>query len=92
MCVTITLAFVSTIAQQRQNNIHIGRGISEDEFVAMREARDATLGMPMLMLPSLQINMRAGYLPPINGNGRVFLKVPINAFGGLHVSPLAEAE
>jgi hypothetical protein len=48
--------------------------------------------MPMLMLPSLQINMRAGYLPPINGNGRIFLKVPINAFGGLDVSPLAEAE
>jgi glyoxylase-like metal-dependent hydrolase (beta-lactamase superfamily II) len=86
------LAYVSTVAQQRQNNIHIGRGISEDEFVAMREARDATLGMPMLMLPSLQINMRAGYLPPINGNGRIFLKVPINAFGGLDVSPLAEAE
>jgi hypothetical protein len=53
--------------------------VTEDAFVAMREARDATLGMPRLILPSLQVNMRAGGLPPPDANGRVFFKLPINA-------------
>ena len=82
------LAFESTVAQQREDNIHVGSAISVDEFVALREARDATLAMPSLILPSLQVNMRAGYLPPPNGQGRMFLKVPINAFGGAHLDRL----
>lgn len=76
------LAFVSTIAKQRDGNIHVGGNITADEFVAMREARDATLDMPTLILPSLQTNMRAGHLPPGNIGGRLFLKVPVNAFAG----------
>jgi hypothetical protein len=54
----------------------------------MREARDKTLGMPTLILPSLQVNMRAGYMPPADQNDRLFLKVPINAFGGANISTL----
>ena len=57
---------------------HVRDGVTEDEFVAMREARDATLGMPRLILPSLQVNMRAGALPPPDASGRVFLKLPVN--------------
>jgi glyoxylase-like metal-dependent hydrolase (beta-lactamase superfamily II) len=69
----------TTVAAERAENIHVRDGISEDEFVAMREARDRTLGMPRLILPSLQVNMRAGALPPPDADGRVFLKVPVNA-------------
>ncbi len=69
----------TTVAAERAENIHVRDGITEDEFVAMREARDATLGMPRLILPSLQVNMRAGALPPPDASGRVFLKLPINA-------------
>jgi hypothetical protein len=54
-------------------------GVTEEAFVAMREARDATLSMPRLILPSLQVNMRAGALPPPDDSGRVFLKLPVNA-------------
>jgi hypothetical protein len=54
-------------------------GVSEDEFVAMREARDRTLAMPRLILPALQVNMRASALPPADAGGRVFQKVPVNA-------------
>jgi glyoxylase-like metal-dependent hydrolase (beta-lactamase superfamily II) len=68
----------STVAEERAHNIHVRDGITEDEFVAMREARDRTLGMPRLILPSLQVNMRAGHLPPADRDGRVFLKVPVN--------------
>lgn len=68
----------STVAEQRDHNIHVGRGTSEDEFVAMREARDSTLSMPRLIIPSLQVNMRAGQLPPAEDNGQTYLKVPIN--------------
>jgi glyoxylase-like metal-dependent hydrolase (beta-lactamase superfamily II) len=82
------LAFESTVAHQREDNIHVGSAISVDEFVSLREARDATLAMPSLILPSLQVNMRAGYLPPPNGQGRMFLKVPINAFGGVRLDRL----
>jgi glyoxylase-like metal-dependent hydrolase (beta-lactamase superfamily II) len=69
----------TTVAEERAHNIHVKDGVTEDEFVAMREARDRTLGMPRLILPSLQVNMRAGALPPAEPNGRVFLKVPVNA-------------
>ena len=68
----------TTVAEERAHNIHVGHGTSEDEFVAMREARDKTLGMPRLIIPSLQVNMRAGQLPPQDDSGRSFLKVPIN--------------
>jgi glyoxylase-like metal-dependent hydrolase (beta-lactamase superfamily II) len=69
----------SSVAEERRANIHVRDGISEDDFVTMREARDRTLGMPRLILPSLQVNMRAGALPPPGADGRVFLKLPIDA-------------
>ncbi|MDX9741614.1 MAG: MBL fold metallo-hydrolase [Gammaproteobacteria bacterium] len=69
----------TTVAEQRKSNIHAHDGVSEDEFVAMRESRDATLEMPRLILPSVQTNMRAGHLPPPEDNGMVYLKIPLNA-------------
>ncbi|MDP3415740.1 MBL fold metallo-hydrolase [Falsiroseomonas sp.] len=69
----------TTVGEERAHNIHVRDGVTEDEFVAMREARDRTLDMPRLILPSLQVNMRAGALPPAEPNGRVFLKLPVNA-------------
>ncbi|AOL95417.1 MBL fold metallo-hydrolase [Porphyrobacter sp. LM 6] len=69
----------TTVAAERAGNIHAHDGISEDEFVTMREARDATLDMPRLILPSVQVNMRAGHLPPPDDNGIVYLKIPVNA-------------
>lgn len=71
---------MTTVAEQRRNNVHVHEGISEDDFVKMRTARDATLGMPRLILPSVQVNMRAGHLPPAEDNGQVYLKVPVNLF------------
>lgn len=68
----------TTVAEERDHNIHVGKGISEDEFVKMREARDATLAMPKLIIPSLQVNMRAGRLPPADESGKTYLKVPVN--------------
>jgi glyoxylase-like metal-dependent hydrolase (beta-lactamase superfamily II) len=68
----------TTVAEQRAHNIHVKDGITEDTFVATREARDKTLAMPRLIIPSLQVNMRAGALPPADGSGKVFLKVPLN--------------
>ena len=73
------IAWESTVAEERARNIHVRDGIAEDEFVAMRETRDRTLGMPRLILPSLQVNMRAGALPPADPSGRHFLKLPIDA-------------
>tara|TARA_R110002073_G_scaffold300921_2_gene468281 strand:+ start:203 stop:1063 length:861 start_codon:yes stop_codon:yes gene_type:complete len=70
----------STVAQQRAQNIHIHDGISEDEFVTMRHARDATLEMPNLLLPSIQSNVRAGEMPPKEENGVAYFKIPINLF------------
>ncbi|MDO5653150.1 MAG: MBL fold metallo-hydrolase, partial [Brachymonas sp.] len=67
-----------TVAQQRKGNKHVKDGISEDEFVAMRTARDATLDMPRLILPSVQVNIRAGELPAAEGNGTQYLKIPLN--------------
>lgn len=71
--------FVSTVADERAHNIHVRNGISEAEFVAMRTARDATLEMPTLILPSVQVNMRAGHLPEPEDNGTRYLKIPLNA-------------
>tara|TARA_R110001606_G_scaffold359994_8_gene512303 strand:+ start:28624 stop:29508 length:885 start_codon:yes stop_codon:yes gene_type:complete len=68
----------TSVAKQKADNIHIGDGVTEDEFVALREARDATLAAPKLILPSLQINIRAGALPPAEASGRRFLKTPLN--------------
>lgn len=69
----------TTVAAQKADNIHVGRGRSEEAFVALREARDATLKVPALILPSLQINIRAGALPPPEASGNRFLKLPLNA-------------
>lgn len=69
----------TTVAAERQGNIHAHDGITEDEFVQMREARDATLDMPRLILPAVQVNMRAGHLPPPDANGVTYLKIPVNA-------------
>ncbi len=70
----------TSIGAERANNIHVHEGIEEGEFVAMRSARDATLAMPVLILPSVQVNMRAGELPPAEANGMRYLKIPLNAF------------
>ena len=72
------LEYQTTVAQQKASNIHVHDGISENDFVAMREARDATLGMPKLIYPSLQTNMRAGHFPEADTNETVYLKVPIS--------------
>lgn len=69
----------TTVGAEREANVHVRDGIDEDAFVAMRTARDATLGMPRLIIPSLQVNMRAGQMPPKDEDGRQFLKVPVNA-------------
>ncbi|TCZ61023.1 MBL fold metallo-hydrolase [Roseicella aquatilis] len=71
----------TTVAAERAENIHVRDGVTENEFVAMRTARDATLGMPRLIIPSIQVNMHAGRLPPPAGpDGKRFLKVPLDAF------------
>jgi len=71
---------MTTVAEEREANVHVHEGVSEDEFVKMRSERDATLDMPRLILPSVQVNMRAGEMPPAEDNGQVYLKVPINLF------------
>ncbi|SDG92504.1 MBL fold metallo-hydrolase [Nitrosomonas sp. Nm132] len=68
----------STVAEERAHNIHVHDGVSEDQFVAMRTARDATLDMPVLILPSVQLNVRAGQMPPAEDNGVSYFKIPIN--------------
>jgi glyoxylase-like metal-dependent hydrolase (beta-lactamase superfamily II) len=71
-------AWETTVGAQKARNVHIGAGRSREDFVAMREARDATLAMPRLIIPSLQVNMRAGNMPEPEDNGTSYLKVPIN--------------
>ena len=71
--------WVTTVGEQKKNNIHVKTSIGEDEFVKVREARDKTLSMPKLIIPSIQVNMRAGNLPPAEDSGDVFIKVPINS-------------
>ena len=70
-------AWETTVSEERARNIHLAHGVTEEEFVARREERDEKLEMPKLIMPSIQVNMRAGHLPPSEDNGRVYLKVPI---------------
>ena len=72
-------AWETTVAEERAKNIHVHDGVSEAEFVKMRTERDKTLAMPVLILPSVQVNMRAGLLPPPEDNGISYLKIPIDA-------------
>jgi glyoxylase-like metal-dependent hydrolase (beta-lactamase superfamily II) len=71
-------AWETTVAEEKARNIHIGGGKSKDEFVKMRTERDAQLAMPKLIIPSLQVNMRAGQMPPKDEDGKTYLKVPVN--------------
>ena len=71
----------STVGEQRRTNIHVNDTVSEDAFVTMREERDEQLGAPKLILPSIQVNIRAGHMPPPEDNGTVYLKLPVNIFG-----------
>lgn len=73
-----TFAYQTTIGAERTANVHVHEGVAEDDFVTMREARDKTLGMPRLILPSIQVNIRAGHLPPAEANGTRYLKLPLN--------------
>ena len=73
-----TYAWETTVGAQKAANIHVGEGKSKEDFVKMRDARDATLAMPKLIIPSLQVNMRAGQMPPADAEGNVYLKVPVN--------------
>jgi len=70
-------AWETTVLEQKKNNIHIGKKVSEEKFVQLRTERDKTLPAPELMIPSIQVNMRAGNLPPQEDNGTTYLKVPI---------------
>ncbi len=73
-------AWETSVAEQRADNIHISESVSRDEFVAMREGRDAELGVPKLLLPAVQFNLRAGRMPPEENNGIRYLKIPLNSF------------
>lgn len=73
------IAWETTVADQAAHNVHVHEGVSEAAFVALRQSRDATLEAPVLILPSLQVNIRAGALPPPSPSGRVFLRLPVNA-------------
>ena len=75
--------WVTTVGEQKKKNIHVKTSIGEDEFVKVRKARDKTLNMPKLIIPSIQVNMRAGNLPPAEDSGDVFIKVPINSMKNL---------
>ena len=77
---TRDFAWETTVGEQRENNIHIGGGTSEDDYVKMRRDRDATLGLPRLIVPAVQVNMRAGAFPPAEENGTSYIKVPLNVF------------
>jgi glyoxylase-like metal-dependent hydrolase (beta-lactamase superfamily II) len=70
--------YLTSVAAQKQHNIHVGGGVSKADFVKRRETRDATLAMPRLILPAVQVNIRGGQLPPAEDNGATYLKVPIN--------------
>jgi glyoxylase-like metal-dependent hydrolase (beta-lactamase superfamily II) len=74
-------AWETTVAEERARNVHVREGVSEDDFVKMREARDKTLATPLLLLPAIQVNMRAGKLPPAEANGVQYLKVPVKLAG-----------
>jgi glyoxylase-like metal-dependent hydrolase (beta-lactamase superfamily II) len=74
-----SIRFETTVAAQRAHNIHLHDGVTQEQFVAMRTKRDATLEMPVLILPAVQINIRAGNFPPPEPNGKSYLKIPLNA-------------
>ena len=76
-----TFIWETTVAEERARNVHVHDGVTEDDFVEMREARDKTLAAPRLILPSLQVNIRAGALPPAEADGQVYLKLPVNRLG-----------
>ena len=73
------MQYETTVGKQKALNIHVHDGIAEDEFVAMRRTKDQSLSMPSLILPSVQVNMRAGELPPAEENGVRYLKIPLDA-------------
>jgi glyoxylase-like metal-dependent hydrolase (beta-lactamase superfamily II) len=73
------IQFETTVAEQRAKNIHLHDGVTQEQFVEMRTKRDATLEMPVLILPAVQINIRAGHLPPPESNGTSYVKIPLNA-------------
>ena len=77
-----TYAFETTVGEQRSSNVHVHEGVEEGEFVAMRNARDATLAAPTLLLPSIQVNIRAGRFPAAEANGVRYLKIPVKFKGG----------
>lgn len=77
-----TFAWETTVREQRENNVHVKEGVSEDEFVTMRQARDAKLSAPRLLLPSIQVNIRAGKFPPAEANGVRYLTIPVKLKGG----------
>ena len=81
-----SIAWETTIGEQRKNNIHINSEIQLEEFVSVREARDRVLSLPQMIIPSIQINMRAGMLPQVERNGISYLKTPINHFPGIETS------
>ena len=70
-------AWETSVAEQRASNVHVHDGVTEDEFVTMREARDAKLAAPQLLMPSIQVNIRAGKLPPADADGVHYLKIPV---------------
>lgn len=72
---------VTTVAEEKAHNIHVGNGRTEDEFVRLRTERDATLGAPKLLFPAVQVNIRAGELPPAEANGIAYIRIPLNTFG-----------
>ncbi len=76
-----TYVWETTVAEERARNIHVHDGVTEEDFVEMRDARDKTLAAPRLILPSLQVNIRAGALPPAEDDGQVYLKLPVNRLG-----------
>ncbi|MEC8288298.1 MAG: MBL fold metallo-hydrolase [Pseudomonadota bacterium] len=73
-------AWETTVGEQRRSNIHISGGVKEDDYVQMRSDRDATLSLPRLIIPAVQVNMRAGHFPPVEENGTSYIKVPLNVF------------
>jgi glyoxylase-like metal-dependent hydrolase (beta-lactamase superfamily II) len=77
-----TFAWETTVREQRENNVHVKEGVSEGEFVAMRQARDTKLSAPRLLLPSIQVNIRAGKFPPAEANGVRYLTIPVKLKGG----------
>jgi glyoxylase-like metal-dependent hydrolase (beta-lactamase superfamily II) len=79
-------AWETTVKEQREKNVHVREGVGEDEFVSMRTARDATLSAPRLLLPSIQVNIRAGKFPPKEDNGVRYLLIPVKAKGGVEAA------